>query len=320
MVTGSKFEDDHDAAVHWATRLDGEPLSVEEQQALDVWILEDERRRGSLLRAEAALAFLDRGRALSETGRETEGGVRSPNLGRRGFLIGGSLSALVATVAFGLFLVRYEPTTYQTALGEVRRVPLADGSIASINTDSKLAVVMQENRRKVKLESGEAWFQVAKDKARPFIVEAGHVRVEAVGTAFSVRRRDTGADVLVTEGVVDVWIEGSQGAHKRIAAGSRTFVRSESPAIKAVNAWDDVERQLAWRTGELALNGESLAYAASELNRYNRRKLLIEDPQLAEKPLVGYFRTDQPENFARAVATMLDARLRLEGDTIRLSR
>jgi transmembrane sensor len=314
------FEDDQDAAVHWAIRLDGEPLTIDEQEALDAWILDDERRRGALLRAEAALAFLDRGRALSEAGTEIEGADRSPNLGRRGFLVGASLSAMVATVAFGLFLVPSGPTTYQTALGEVRRVPLADGSIASINTDSKLAVAMQKNRREVKLQSGEAWFQVAKDKARPFIVEAGQVRVEAVGTAFSVRRRDTGADILVTEGVVEVWINGARAAHKRIAAGSRTFVRGESSAIKAINASDDVERQLAWRTGELALNGETLAHAASELNRYNHRKLLIDDPQLGQKPLVGYFRTDQPESFGRAVAAMLGARVEVEGDTIRLSR
>jgi transmembrane sensor len=52
---------------------------------------------------------------------------------------------------------------------------------------------MKPGLRQVKLDRGEAWFQVAKDPQRPFVVESGPVRVRAVGTAFSVRRREGGA-------------------------------------------------------------------------------------------------------------------------------
>ena len=168
-------------------------------------------------------------------------------------------------------------------------------------------------RRDVKLENGEAWFQVAHDKARPFVVEAGDVRVQAVGTAFSVRRREGGADVLVTEGVVDAWVVGHENDRTRIAAGSKSFVADATPDIEVVEASSDIDRALAWRTGELALNGESLGYAASELNRYNTRKLVIDDPKLGREPLVGYFRTDHPENFGRAVAKMVGAKGRDRG-------
>lgn len=315
-------------AARWAVRLDGEPLSDAEQAGLDAWLAADARRRGSLLRAEAALAYLDRGRALAEPPEAPDRGQDSaeppeayrPAFGRRGVLAGGALAAALAVGILGFALTRSPTTEIATAIGEVRRVPLTDGSVASVNTNSKVAVAMEGERRQVKLEDGEVWFQVAPDKARPFVVEAGGVRVQAVGTAFSVRRRSGGADVLVTEGVVEAWVVGRESKRVRIAAGAKSFVADAEPAIKVVQASGDVERALAWRNGEIALNGESLDYAVSELNRYNKRKLVIEDRELGREPLVGYFRTDQPENFGRAVADMLGAHVEVEGDTIRLSR
>lgn len=310
-----------DEAARWAIRLDGEPLDDAEQAELDAWLLADDRRRGALLRAEAALAYLDRGRALTEP-REAEPSA-PPFFARRAFLIGGSLGGLAAAAGVvGLLLARSETPMLEieTAIGEVRRVTLRDGSIASVNTDSRIEVAMSGRQRRVTLAAGEAWFQVVPDRSRPFLVDAGDARIQAVGTAFSVRRRDGGSDVLVTEGVVEAWLAGREDRRTRVAAGSRTFIADVPGAIEVVRGSDEIERALAWRTGELALNGESLAYAVAELNRYNRRKLVIADDTLGSEPLVGYFRTDQPENFGRAVATMVGARVEVEGDTIRLSR
>ena len=314
MTDGARLNDE--AAVRWAIRLDGAPLSEAEQSELDAWLGEEPRRRGALLRAEAALAYLDRGRALGAPEQ-----VEPPHsLRRRAFLIGAPAAALCAASAFLVLGPVPGQKEISTAVGEVRRVPLADGSLVSVNTGSRLAVAIAEERRAVKLESGEAWFQVAHDAKWSFVVEAGDVRIKAVGTAFSVRRRAGGVDVLVTEGRVAVWRVGRESEGTQMEAGSKAFIADVAPSIEVVAAPADVERALAWRTGELALNGESLAYAASELNRYNRRQIVITDAALGRKTLVGYFRIDQPENFARAVASIEDAEVVVEGETIRLSR
>lgn len=315
---------DDENAARWAIRLESETLGERERAELADWLQADERRRGSLLRAEAVLAYLDRGRALAELNDSPQpyvsaGGYR-PTFERRGFLVGGTFAALSASGLLGYLLTRPPTMQIETMIGEVRRVPLADGSVASLNTNSKVAVAMLERRRQVHLEDGEVWFQVAHDKTRPFVVETGDVRVQAIGTAFSVRRREDGADILVTEGVVEVWVVGRENERRRIEAGSKGFVADAKPAIEVVHASGDINRALAWRNGEIALNGESLEYAAAELNRYNLRKLAIEGHGLGREPLVGYFRTDQPENFGRAVANMVGARVEIEGDTIRLSR
>src|SRR3546814_12357098 len=87
---------------------------------------------------------------------------------------------------------------------------------------------MVAKSRNVVLREGEAWFQVARDKSRPFVVEAGKVRVQAVGTAFSVRRDENGASVFVTEGVVEIWVDGDRAQRRRLSAGMQAYV-SERP-------------------------------------------------------------------------------------------
>lgn len=312
---------DDDEAIRWAIRLDCGSLEPAEQAQLETWLAGDERRRGALLRAEAALAYLDRGRALGS--RESIGEEPSPalpRLGRRTFLVGGVIGSLSAAGLAG-FLIWPDRgmQNVRTVIGEVRRVPLADGSFASLNTASRVEVAFGDQRRTVRLEEGEVWFQVAHDPARPFIVEAGDVRVQAVGTAFSVRRREAGAEILVTEGTVDTWVAGREPERRRVAAGARAFA-SDAAEIEITEAPDAVDRALAWRVGDIALNGEPLSYAVGEINRYNHIQLVVVDPALAGEPLVGYFRANEPENFARAVADMTGARTTSDGTTIRLDR
>jgi transmembrane sensor len=90
----------------------------------------------------------------------------------------------------------------------------------TINSASELTVRMAKGSREIEIAQGEAWFDVAKDASRPFIVTAGKVRARAVGTAFSVRRRETGVEVLVTEGVVESWSEEDVSLRLKLEAGN----------------------------------------------------------------------------------------------------
>src|SRR3546814_1649845 len=130
----------------------------------------------------------------------------------------------------------------QTAVGEIRRVPLSDGSLAAVNTQTSLDVTMKPQVREIALNDGEAWFQVAKDRARPFVVEVGDVRVRAVGTAFGVKRTAGGVDVQVTEGVVEVWRVGDEGHIQRVAAGSRVFVAPDKAIVPVVAASEEFDK------------------------------------------------------------------------------
>ena len=337
-------------ASQWLMRLDRDGRTPELIAELDAWLAGDRRRRGAWLQAEAAWLILDRigeGDARSVipaeagiSGQEVaavygsheaqrldpglrrddeEGnGLPIPNLLRRRLIVGGG-AAIAASLAGGLFILS-RPERIVTAVGEIRRVPLADGSTAAINTQSTVAIAIADDRRTVRIEQGEAWFQVRRDPARPFVVEAGRVRVQAVGTAFSVRRRANGADVLVTEGVVEAWADGAEGNRVRLAAGQRAFVADNAAISQAAQAPSEVDRTLAWRSGRIDLAGEPLRHAVQEFNRYNMRQIVIGDPHLADERFYGIFRTDDPEGFAMAVRSSLEVPVQTSATEIRIGR
>jgi transmembrane sensor len=95
--------------------------------------------------------------------------------------------------------------SYRTDIGERRSITLADGSTVDLNARSRLRVEFTKGERRVELMEGQALFQVAKDKNRPFIVSSGAATVRAVGTQFDVDRKVTGTTVTVLEGRVAVY-------------------------------------------------------------------------------------------------------------------
>lgn len=304
-----------DEAADWAARVDGRGLDAEHDPRLRAWLAGDPRRAGAFLRAQAAISFLDRGRALG--GADAPSPATRPS---RRALIAGVGSACAAGLVGGATLWTARPQRLDTRLGEIRRVPLADGSLVAINTRSALEVALKPDSRQVVLKRGEAWFQVAKDAERPFVVAAGRARVRAVGTAFSVRRADSGVDVMVTEGVVEAWIEGRPGPRQHLAAGARVQLADAATPAVVADSPSEIERSLAWRNGEIALDGERLDEAAAQFNRYNSRKIVIDDPDLARQRFVGLFRTNEPESFAAAVSATIGARISEDDRIIRLSR
>lgn len=312
---------EEDEAARWAIRRDGRELSPDEQASLDDWLAADERRVGALFRAEAVLSYLDQGQAIDVVAAPGAGVLADAEPARRTrrhMLAGGGLAIAAALSGVLVTSLSTPREAFSTAVGEIRRIPLADGSTATVNTASRITVAMQPERREIQVSDGEAWFEVAHDPKRPFVVEAGNVRVRAIGTAFSVRRHADGVDVLVTEGVVEIWRVGEPQRPVRIQRGQRSFVAADATAVDAVSAAPEIERALAWRSGELALNGEPLSYAVDELNRYNRQKIVIVDPMIGRTPIVGYFRTGDPGAFAEAVTAIAGARIEMDGSTIRL--
>ncbi len=291
------------AAARWVIRLDRDGHTAQDIADLEAWLAGDDRRRGAWLAAQAAWLMLDHARDAAGS-PPISNNRRSPSLlHRRGVLLAGLGAAAAASVAGGVVLLG-QSQRYGTVVGEVRRVPLTDGSTAAINTDSAVEVTMTEAQRTVRIARGEAWFQVARNPQRPFVVAAGVVRVRAVGTAFAVRLRPGGADVLVTEGVVETWIDGAENSRVRLQAGSRAFVSDDVPVEETQVVSAELDRLLAWRAGKLDLAGETLATAAGEFNRYNARKIEVA-PALADAQFFGVFRTDDPEGFARAVQASL---------------
>lgn len=314
----------HDEAAEWVARMDAGHWSDSDEAALQRWLASDAARAGMLLRAQAAWLSIDQAladrRTIAEPVDAEEGAhaLFARRWGRRAML--GGLAAAGAAMLFGRARPSDAEIDYATNLGEIRRVPLADGSVMTINSASNVAVRMERQARRVDLTQGEAWFDVAKNAARPFVVAAGPVRAQAIGTAFSVRMRDDGVEVLVTEGVVETWSDELAGRRTRLTAGQRAVIGADA-AVRVAPQEASVDRALAWRGGMIDLNGETLRAAATEFNRYNVRKVVVIDPQIAGERMDGVFRINDPEGFADAVRIALSATVRLDDPAeIRIDR
>ncbi len=300
-----------DAAAMWAVRLDQTPRDDATQAALDAWLAEDPRRRGALIRAQAAWAALD---VVAVPAVIADDAPASP--ARRRWLVAAGMAA-IATAGTAWWLDGDRDEAVATAHGEQRRARLADGSTMLLNTDTRSRIAYTPAHRQVMLDRGEAWFDVAHNRRRPFVVVAGAIRVEAVGTAFAVRRRAGLAEVLVTAGRVRVWSTADPARFLFVDAGRRASVPEQAGVGRAAVTDGGVADALAWRRGEIVLEGMTLGDAAAEFNRYNTRQLAVEAP-LAERRIVGWFRTDDVEGFARSAATMTGAQIERDGDAIRI--
>lgn len=317
----------NDRATEWVARIDAGPLDAPAQAELDAWIASDDRHRGAFFRATVAWRMLDRASALASREQAQPVVAEEPAVedhgrpvARRSLLWGGgAIAASFVAAAVGWRMLAPKPLRIQTLAGEIRHVPLGDGSHAALNTATLLDVDMTATGRNIQLETGEAWFEVAKDASRPFVVSTGEIRVRAVGTAFSVQRLAVGADVQVTEGKVEIWVVGRERERVVVGAGARMQVSTLDGPRPAVADAAGIDRKLAWRDEALQFEGETLSAAASQFNRYNRTKLMV-DPLLADEPIVGRFRIHEPGAFAQATSTMFDSRVQMGEGTIRITR
>lgn len=300
------------AAADWAVRAD-RGLSADEAQALDAWLAADPRRVGAYGRMRAVSLHTERARALGSgyDPARFSVAVEQPAASRRRlFFVGGGLAAAVlATMAVGLG-ERLWSGRYITRRGEIKVVPLDDGSSIALNTDTQLRVSYTAARREVRLTGGEAQFDVAKDPSRPFVVIAGMTQVRAVGTSFMVRRlADGSVQVLVGEGVVEVRrkVDSAEPRPVRVAANARLTVMPSSGAVAQVAvAPAEITRELAWRKGLIALEDTPLGRAAEEFARYSDTRIVIDDPDVARLEISGLYQARDPVGFARAAATALD--------------
>ncbi|ESQ86520.1 hypothetical protein ABAC460_23245 [Asticcacaulis sp. AC460] len=304
-----------DEALEWVVRQAAGELSDADRLAFEAWYDSGPRQQGAYLRAQAIWHSLD---AATTQPNLRPQPVKARPVSRR--VLFGGMAAGVAAAAVGLVTynaMKRPAMVFETALGEIRKVPLEDSSIATVNSASRMEVAMTPSLRRIVLVEGEALFEVAKNPNRPFVVEAGDIRVRAVGTAFSVRRRDGGADVLVTEGVVE--ISGKGITTHRVAAGNSAVVSAQAD-VKVAPAEAEITRRLAWREGRIVLDNQTLAEAVDEFNRYNRVKIAIADPAIRGRRLVGQYRLDQPADFAMTVQDLMQVPVTVGPDTIKIGK
>jgi len=240
-------------------------------------------------------------------------------------LVGLALLVCAATLVFQHWS---DADVYATAVGEQRFVMLADGTRMSLNTNSRVRVQMQRERRIVVVQAGEAMFDVAKDPARPFAVRAAGNEVVAVGTVFSVKLGAPASPahealaVTLIEGQVTVQPVSMSSADD--ASIDRTVVMHAGERVRVLRAASagasrptvELDRPrigplTAWRRSEAEFDDVALPDAVAEMNRYSRTPIvLVDEKALSRLRVSGAYRTGDSAGFARAVAELHGLTLR----------
>ena len=310
-----------DQAAFWLVRLGALDCTPEDRFAFEAWKQQNPAHERMFLRLQRGNALVDRHMTdlrivamLEEARAERHAGERSLAAALRttGGLAALAASIVVAAVAAFVAVPSLRPPSdieaftpsdvevFETSVGERSMITLVDGSIVSINTNSLVEVSFSASERLVKLLRGQAYFEVAQDVYRPFVVQAGDQRVVALGTAFDVRfdRKDL-VEVTLIEGRVEVNdVSRARGTFPRkggqapvdliaLTPGHRLIARAASAPEVVVT---DTMEETSWRSGQLFFRERPLASAVEEINRYSLQKLVLaDDPRVRALAVSGVF-------------------------------
>jgi transmembrane sensor len=320
-------EIDEEAAM-WAWRMDSDTVSAADRQAFESWLRRDPRHRRASAELSRVWAALD-GLAEAKRGEKIATFAAPGFAARHRGVWWAAAAAVLLAIAVPVWVQKGgELRTLATAVGQQRNITLADGSIVTLNTNTIVETNLRPYSREVYLRKGEAHFQIAHDRYRPFLVHAGDAVIRAVGTQFEVRvRSDQRVDVVVNEGRVEVQSAVSEtanvgGDHGHARLGTVVHALSAGQQLSATGndyrvvpvSTHQLSSALAWRDGAVVFDGEPLSAAIAEIGRYTDARIIISDPQVAALRVGGRFRTGDVQAFFDALQSALPVSIRRTSD------
>lgn len=302
----------HQAAA-WFARLLADDVSERERSQFQHWLADDSRHRAAYERLEVLWSGFGAHAGTPEIAAalRASGSKRQPAMGswrparRRAVAYGAAATLLLAVIAGGGITWRARQIvahTYSTTTGEQRTLMLEDGSQVTMDTDTRLSTTYSPTIRGLKLEQGRAFFHVARNPNRPFLVSTTDGVVRAIGTQFDVYEHDNSTEVTLLEGRVAVAPNDTtshRAATTAMVAGQRLLMGKGYPQPLLENA--QIDTVTAWRSGKLVFDDTPLPAAIVEFNRYTANKIIIGDDALRGMRISGVFRTDGNRAFVDAL-------------------
>jgi transmembrane sensor len=195
---------------------------------------------------------------------------------------------------------------YVTAIGAQRSIALTDGSQVILNTDSALAVGFTPDRRVARLFRGEAWFSVAHDAERPFVVETPEGTVQVTGTQFNVRIADRQAIVSLVEGNITLSSADPSPGRTDLVAGQQAVLTTDG--IEAATGFD-AAAVTAWQHGRIVFYQTPLKQVVDQLNRYRPGWVVVASDRLRNLRVTGIFAVKDPDEALAVIQNTLHVRI-----------
>lgn len=330
MNQWDKYDSDGDiesVAAYWVVRLNAEDCTPEDRYAFDVWRREDPVHEAAYQKIKRGNDYLDRFMEVPEFQDRIELArkrTKPPLWKQNSFRWIGAAAACLAIVAASVVFLSLPQfgedsvaaieivEVYETRIGERSTVTLSDGSVVTINTNSRIEVDYTDDMREIKLIRGQGFFDVAKEIDRPFVVVAGEKRVLALGTIFDVRFDDQNeVQVTLVEGKVQ--IDSASGTDGRVEESGRSNAIEETATTLPVIELNPGERlivranvapeivetdaveETSWRRGQLVFRQRALSEVVAEMNRYSTQQLVLdEDVRVLALEVSGVFNNGGP--------------------------
>lgn len=312
-----------DGATYWMMRKMSGSMDAAERAEFAAWLAYSPENAQAFADLEKRLAELEpAGDALlaEEFERQLAQEANRGEEGRRAGLtrVAAALAATAVIIVIAIFARDAgpaRPEIFATAIGESSTVALADGSRAELNTASRIEVKFGPSKRLVDLKEGEAFFNVEKDRDRPFVVRTDAADITVTGTSFSVFADGGRSGVHVLTGVVEV---------APIAGPSATLLAGDAIEIGDDGRAGVIERYdpglvLAWRSGKARFREAPLGEVVAALNRYFETPIALEDQSLAALPVTGEFDIRDRDTAVKALALIFKLEAREEPARVILS-
>ncbi len=292
-------------AQQWFVLLQDEDATPDDRQRFAAWLAADPAHARAWAETEQLWTRMDAAvPALRARDAWRASHKPAAQISRRGWLKQAAAAALVLGGGVGVAVSADLFADHRTRVGERRSLKLDDGSTVELDAESALSVAFSPGQRRIQLHRGRAFFQVAADPSRPFIVAANNGEIHALGTAFSVKIAPPDVvQVAVSEHAVAVSFGGDT---MRLDAG-RALAYGTGGIGQA--AATDIASQLGWRQDRLFFQEAPLREVVADLDRYRSGRILILDDDLAELPVTGFFHAGQTEAALQTIEATLPVRL-----------
>lgn len=318
----SLFEAKPRTAEDWVVRLGRQDAPRSTLAAFERWLAADPKNLADYQDAKRLLAETRQLRAmfvgdLNLIPPATAAARRREKTGWKSLALAGGLVAAGLAVAIApTLLIRFQDplagaATYATAVGEIRDVTLADGSVVTLDTATTLRAKVDGKVRRLALDKGGAYFAVAHDKAHPFQVALADRQVIVTGTHFATSLRDGRARVELLEGSVEVSRprQSAEAVHlvpgEQVSYQAGGAVRREAPI--------DPATAVAWRQRRLVFQDAALSEVLAELGRYTDARIRLADPALGRQRVTAMLPLDGQGTVIARAAKVLPVALKSAG-------
>ncbi len=288
--------------------------TVEEISLLENWVLENSENKRTFNNYKQAWILTKQQKQVVDVNNEwnkissqlftAEKSIKPKN--NIFFKIAAAAIILIVS-SYSVFYISSNNDNILIADNSVMESTLKDGSLITLNHNSKLEITddFNENKRKVKL-TGNAFFDISRDENKPFIIECNNIEIEVLGTSFYIKSDGKNNEVIVESGTVSVKQINNESNNIVLIANEKC-VCDDNKLIKVVNG--DVNF-MSWKTKILSFKNKKLVNVIEKINETYHTNIKINSPEINNCRITAQFDNKSVD----AVLNILQATLDLEVD------